>query len=128
MSVCGPDRPATAPGPAGYDAGDDASYDEGVLRISHTGAASLVLAGEIDEETYPALVSRLRELAAGAAEVHLDLSAVRYCDLAGLRAMIRLTDAGRRRVVLRGIPPHLDAVLGVLGWDRTPGLILRRAA
>ena len=46
MSVWGPDRPATAPGPAGYDAGDD----EGVLRISRTGAASLVLAGEIDEE------------------------------------------------------------------------------
>jgi anti-anti-sigma regulatory factor len=124
MSVCGPDRPATTPGPAGYEAGDD----EGVLRISRTGAARLVLAGEIDEETYPALVSRLRELAAGAAEVHLDLSAVRYCDLAGLRAMIRLTDAGRRRVVLDGMPPHLDAVLGVLGWDATPGLIVRRAA
>jgi anti-anti-sigma regulatory factor len=124
MSVCGPDRPATARGPAGYDA----SYDDGVLRISRTGAARLVLAGEIDEETYPALVSRLREVAAGAAEVHLDLSAVRYCDLAGLRAMIRLTDAGRRRVVLHGMPPHLDAVLSVLGWDGTPGLVVRRPA
>ncbi len=120
MSVRGPDRPATARGPAGYD--------DGVLRISRTGAARLVLAGEIDEETYPALVSHLREVAAGAAEVHLDLSAVRYCDLAGLRAMIRLTDAGRRRVVLHGMPPHLDAVLGVLGWDGTPGLIVRRPA
>ena len=124
MSVCGPDRPATAPSPAGYDA----SYDDGVLRISRTGRARLVLAGEIDEETYPALVSRLREVAAGAAEVHLDLSAVRYCDLAGLRAMIRLTDAGRRCVVLHGMPPHLDAVLGVLGWDGTPGLVVRRPA
>ncbi len=120
MSVCGPDRPATAPGPAGYD--------DGVLRISRTSTATLVLAGEIDEETYPALVRCLREVVAGAAEVHLDLSAVRYCDLAGLRAMIRLTDAGRRRVVLHGMPPHLDAVLGVLGWDGTPGLIVRRPA
>jgi anti-anti-sigma regulatory factor len=99
-----------------------------VLQISRTGDTRLVLAGEIDEETYPALVSRLGGVAAGAAEVHLDLSAVRYCDLAGLRAIIRLTDAGRRRVVLHGMPPHLADVLGVLGWDGTPGLIVRRPA
>ncbi|HTT51855.1 MAG TPA: STAS domain-containing protein [Streptosporangiaceae bacterium] len=116
MSVHGPYRPATAPGPA--------SNDDGVLRISRTRGPGLALAGEIDEETYPALVSSLNEVAAGAAEVHLDLSAVRYCDLAGLRAMIRLTDAGRRRVVLHGMPPQLAAVLGVLGWDITPGLVV----
>lgn len=120
MSVRGPRRPATAPGPA--------SYDDGVLRITHTGAGRLELAGEIDEETFPALVSHLGETAAGAAEVHVDLTRVRYCDLAGLRAVIRLTDAGRRRVVLHGIPPHLDAVLGVLGWDGTPGLVVLRPA
>lgn len=116
MSVCGPPGPATAPGPV--------SYDDGVLRISRPAGARLVLAGEIDEETYPALVSHLAEVAAGAAEVHLDVSAVRYCDLAGLRAMIRLTDAGRRRVLLHGIPAHLDEVLRVLGWDASPGLIM----
>jgi anti-anti-sigma regulatory factor len=118
MSGCGPDPPATAPGPA--------VYDDGVLRISRSGDTTLVLAGEIDEETYPALVSHLREVAVGAGEVHLDLSAVRYCDLSGLRAMIRLTDAGRRRVVLHGMPPHLDAVLSVLGWDSSRGLSVQR--
>ena len=56
--------------------------------------------------------------------MQLDLSAVQYCDLAGLRAMVRLTDAGRRRVLLRGMPPQLAAVLRVLGWDTTPGLVV----
>ena len=44
--------------------------------------------------------------------------------------MVRLTRAddlngdheSTRRVVLRGVAPHLRAVLGVLGWDRAPGL------
>ncbi len=116
MSVCGPRGPADSPGLV--------SYDDGVLRISRTAAGWLVLAGEIDDETYPALVSHLGLVAAGAAEVRLDVSAVRYCDLAGLRAMIRLTEAGRRRVTLHGIPAHLDDLLRVLGWDTTPGLIV----
>ena len=118
--MSGSRRPATAPGRV--------SYDDGVLRISRRAGARLVLAGEIDEETYPALVSSLGEVAAGAAEVHIDLSAVRYCDLAGLRAMIRLAGPGRRRVVLHGIPEQLDEVLRVLGWDGTPGLIVHRPA
>jgi hypothetical protein len=55
-----------------------------------------------------------------------------YCDVAGLRLMVRLTRAddlngdheSTRRVVLHGVASHLTAVLGVLGWDRTRGLVL----
>jgi anti-anti-sigma factor len=101
-------------------------YDDGALRISRTSDGRLVLAGEIDEETYPALVRCLSEAAVGAAELHLDLSAVRYCDLAGLRALIGLTDVGRRRVVLTGMPAQLDTVLTILGWDSVPGLSVQR--
>jgi hypothetical protein len=51
---------------------------------------------------------------------------------AGLRLMVRLTRAddlngdreSTRRVVLHGVASHLRAVLGVLGWSRTPGLAL----
>ena len=58
------------------------------------------------------------------------ISPVEYCDAARLRLMVRLTRAddlngdheSTRRVVLRGVAPHLRAVLGVLGWDRAPGL------
>ena len=103
-------------------------YDDGVLRITATPRPpGLAIAGEIDEDTYPALVAKLEELA-GTGEIHLNLADVQYCDLAGLRAMIRLAGAGRRgdsrQVVLHEVPPRLQTVLGILGWDSTPGLVI----
>ena len=103
-------------------------YDDGVLRITAIGnPPGLAIAGEIDEDTYPALLRKLEELA-GSDEIHLNLAGVEYCDLAGLRAIIRLAGAGRgtdsRRVVLHEIPPQLRTVLSVLGWDSTPGLLI----
>ena len=103
-------------------------YDDGVLRMTLVGSPPvLVISGEIDEDTYPALVQKLGELM-GPADIHLNLAGVQYCDLAGLRAMVLLTGAshgGRaRRVVLHEVPAHLQAVLGIVGWDSTPGLVL----
>jgi ABC-type transporter Mla MlaB component len=103
-------------------------YDDGVLRMTPVGNPPvLIIDGEIDEDTYAALVQKLGEFT-GPADIHLNLAGVRYCDLAGLRAMVLLTGAspgGRgRRVVLHEVPPHLRAVLGIVGWDSTPGLVL----
>jgi anti-anti-sigma factor len=103
-------------------------YDDGVLRITATpNPPGLTIAGEIDEDTYPALVAKLEELA-DAGEIHLNLAGVQFCDVAGLRAMIRLAGAGRRsdsrQVVLHEVPPQLHNVLGILGWDSTPGLVI----
>jgi anti-anti-sigma regulatory factor len=102
-------------------------HDDGVLRITRTAGPGLALAGEIDEDTYGALASALASAAHGAAELPLDLAAVHYCDLAGLRAMVALAST-RRRVVLRGLPPGLYTVLEVLGWDTAPGLIIEPPA
>lgn len=107
-------------------------YDDGVLRITRipgpgpgsggdTGRA-YALAGEIDESTVRGLAGKLAELAAGLGELHLDLAALDYSDLAGLRVIVQLAAAGRRRVVLHQVPPHLRAILGIVGWDTTPGL------
>lgn len=110
----------------------DGVYDDGVLRITATrNPPGLAIAGEIDEDTYPALVAKLEELA-GAGEIHLNLADVEYCDVAGLRAMIRLAGSGRRgdsrQVVLHEVPPRLKTVLGILGWDSTPGLVINQPA
>ena len=71
------------------------AYDNGVLRIAQAGSpARLAISGEIDEATYPALVTSLHELAEGQPEVQVDLGGVSYCDLAGLRAIVRLADDG----------------------------------
>lgn len=105
------------------------SVYDGVLQMTPVGASppGLAIAGEIDEDTYPALVAKLGELA-GAAEIHLYLAGVKYCDLAGLRAIIRLASAGcgshGGRLVLHDLPPHLRTVLGIVGWDSTPELKL----
>jgi ABC-type transporter Mla MlaB component len=110
-------------------------YDDGVLRISRIPdpglSASLVpgpgpgyaLAGEIDESAVRGLAGKLAELAASLDEIHLDLGALEYCDLAGLRVIVQLA-AGRRRVVLHRVPPHLRAVLAIVGWDTAPGVEL----
>lgn len=109
-----------------------AAYDDGVLRITRTGTPpGLALAGEIDESTYSPLVANLDELTQGRQEVHLDLAGIVYCDLAGLRAIVRLADPrdghlAARRVVLHNVPAQLQAVLEVIGWDSVPGLTLDR--
>ncbi len=105
-------------------------HDDGVLRITETRSPpGLAIAGEIDEGTYPALVGTLKELSGGAAgEIHFNLGDVDYCDLAGLRAIILLAgsdgDGRGRRLVLHNVPQQLRAVLRIVGWDATPGLVL----
>src|ERR1700722_17321324 len=49
-----------------------------------------------------------------------DLGALAYSALAGLRVIVQLA-AGRRRMVLHRVPPHLRAVLAIVGWDTAPG-------
>ena len=116
-------------------------YDDGVLRITRIPGpgpgpspvsgpgpspgpgpvSGYALAGEIDESTVCGLAAKLAELAANLDEVHLDLGDLAYSDLAGLRVIVQLA-AGRRRVVLHRVPPHLRAVLAIVGWDTAPGV------
>lgn len=62
--------------------------------------------------------------------IEVNLAGLEDCDLAGLRAIVGLTGmsghdhTGPRSVVLHGTPPHLTAVMRILGWDSTPGLTL----
>jgi anti-anti-sigma regulatory factor len=110
----------------------DTGSTDGNLRIARTGSPpGLVIAGDIDEFTYPTLAASLTWVADRGGEIHLDLAAVRYCDLAGLRALVRLS-AGRgdrpehdgRKLILHALPPHLKTVLEILGWDSMPGLVI----
>jgi hypothetical protein len=70
----------------------------------------------------------------GDGDIHLDLAVVQYCDLAGLRVLVRLSaghddwpDHLGRRVILHGLPAPLETVLQILGWDSMPGLVLAGA-
>ena len=89
----------------------------------------LAIAGDVDEDTYPALLEKLEELT-GRAEVHLYSADVEYCDLVG-QGHDPAGSRGRsghpiRRVVLHNVPPWLQAVLVIVGWDMTPGLVIEQ--
>jgi anti-anti-sigma factor len=102
---------------------------EGPLRITFAGASRLVLAGDIDQATTPALAAALSQALDGSGEIHLDLAGVEYCDLAGLRMLIGLTGSdgeGQQppRRVVHHLPAHLRNVIEILGWDTAPGLAI----
>ena len=88
---------------------------------------TLVLSGDIDEDTYPALIEALSRIPRDSAGLHVDLSAVTFCDLAGLRAIVRLAES-TTPVTLHDLPGTLLAVMKILGWDQQPGLVVRAAA
>jgi len=112
------------------------AYYDGVLRIICAGSPEIVrIAGEIDQAHHPGLVSTLKDLVDSEGDVHVNLAELAYCDLAGLRALLRLARTGRedqghdgRSLFLEDVPPHLVTVLRILGWDSIPGLIMTQLA
>ena len=102
------------------------------LRITEIGGPTrLRLAGEIDPATHARLRAALGAAdAAGGAQVVIDMAAVSYCDVAGLRAIVELArelagpDGQRAGCVSLTLSAYLRNVLRILGWDDTPGLRL----
>jgi anti-anti-sigma regulatory factor len=97
-----------------------------VLRMTPAdGVPGLVIAGEIDESTYRRLVRGLGALNPHG-DVHIDLSGVDFCDLAGLRAIVCVTEAddgsGPRHLTLHAVPDRIRRILEILGWDGMPGV------
>lgn len=102
--------------------------DNEALRVSSSGNPPwLVIAGEIDESSYRRLVRGLAALDSRG-DVHIDLSGVEFCDLAGLRAIVCVTEADAgdsvpRHLTLHAVPDRLSRILQILGWDDMPGVV-----
>jgi anti-anti-sigma regulatory factor len=110
---------------------DNSAAEDGALLVTRTcGPPGLAIAGEIDESNYADLIGAPAAIADWPdCEVHINLSGVTYCDLAGLRTIIRVATGrdravGLRRAVLHAVSPELTAVLRILGWDKIPGLAI----
>ena len=91
----------------------------------------LVLAGEIDVSSVPALAAVLPDATDAAGVLHVDLADVYFCDLAALRVIIGLDRSSdfpghcpARPVVLHHLPASLEKILRIIGWDTAPGLTI----
>lgn len=102
----------------------DSVYDDGLLRITRSGAGRARLAGEADHSNHRMidrlLTSVLDEALwsdAGPAAVTLDLSSLRFLDVAGAVTLMRAAERfpSTHRLVLLGVRPRVLRVLDRCG-------------
>lgn len=86
----------------------------------------LLVSGEIDTTNAETLGDTLAAELAGRDEVHLDLASVLFCDLGGVRAIVRAAQSAGdgHRVVVHGMPGHLRRALRVAGWSDLPSVVV----
>ncbi len=98
------------------------AVDDGTLPLATFSAAQepgvLLVAGELDMTTAPAFGRALRGRAAVSPEVQVDLAAVTFADVAGLRTVFEVAHelSSDSLVVLRRTPAGLRRILDLLGW------------
>lgn len=104
-------------------------YRHGLLRIVpafRDGERALRVVGTVDLRTTGALVDALEAALRWPGDVVVDMGALEFIDLAGLRALAhaaRRLPAGRRLRVVDLAPP-LCHVIGLAGFDRHPALVV----
>lgn len=102
-------------------------YADGHLVVTRThDPYGLRFAGEIDLSNSDAVAESMRLTLGETAHPHLDLSALSFCDISGIRALVDLAhslDDGRR-LLLHGLPRQLQKVMRVTGWSDLPTIAL----
>ncbi len=86
------------------------------LLISHSHGPNLSLVGSIDEANIDALGEAIENATGSHPAVTIDLSAVTFCSVAGLRMLVAAEAAGH--VTLRGIQPRLQRAMSAAGLVR----------
>ncbi|MER7541732.1 STAS domain-containing protein [Actinomadura sp.] len=108
---------------------DIVELDTALLNIAAaSGSPWLRMAGEIDVSNAPAVAAALRDARTRlAGDVHVDMAALAFMDVAGLRvftvAAREMHDLGRL-IVLHTVSPHIDRLFRLIGWHATPGLTI----
>ncbi|MEV7969675.1 STAS domain-containing protein [Sphaerisporangium sp. NPDC088356] len=106
----------------------DLESDGAILRIRRTAEPSgLRVEGEIDATTVNELSKALAAaIQAGDGDIRVNLGAVTFIDLAGLRVLAEAASglSGGRALVLSPLPGHVGHLIRLVGWDAVPGLRL----
>ncbi len=96
------------------------------LRItSISDPPGLAIAGDVDFRSlaeFTAAVTSAVDAYRG--DVHLDLSQLAFIEVSGMRVLAEISRQlaqQNRRLVLKGLAPHLRPVLRVVGWSQEPG-------
>ena len=106
---------------------DGIVYADKQLVIKRTSAPDgLRITGVIDLFNVDAFSRTINSSLAGEGDLHIDLSRLEFCDVSGIRALVSAAErvAGRRRLVLQGLPPQLRTAMTVVGWADLPGLVI----
>lgn len=107
------------------------TFDNGRLRIVRTAdPPGLAFYGDIDAASLDAVAESLASLGPGAGDVEIDLSGVLFCDLGGIRAIVRAAqDQGAGRTLrVRGMPAQLQRAMQLVEWATLPNLVLLPSA
>ena len=98
--------------------------DDGRVRVTSIESSPRLirLAGEVDASNSERLGEALAALAGAADDVEVDLSGILFCDLSGMRQLVRTAQSlgEGRRLVVRGIPEDLNRALRLVGWADLP--------
>ncbi|OPG02497.1 hypothetical protein B1L11_42365 [Microbispora sp. GKU 823] len=77
--------------------------------------SSVIIEGEVDVSNSAALATALAEARSEGSEITVDTAALRFIDLAGLRALLApASPAAGDAVRLRNVPPYLRRLLEML--------------
>ena len=113
---------------------DDADYDDALLRITRGRGGIARLAGEIDHsnrQQVRRVLEPMRDLtlraASGPVDLVLDLTSLRFCDVATAVSVVHAAEElpSSHRLVLAGVRPRIDRLLGRCGAARASQLDVR---
>jgi anti-anti-sigma factor len=104
---------------------DDVVYVDKQLVIQRT-SAGLRVSGVIDNYNVDSFSRSLNASLEGEGDLDVDLSELEFCDVSGIRALVRAAECldGQRRLVLHGLPQQLRTVMTLVGWTDMPGLVI----
>jgi anti-anti-sigma factor len=102
-------------------------YSDKHLVVSYTTApAGISFAGEIDVSNSQSVGRSIAGAVSPGGDLHIDVTHLLFCDVSGIRAFVSAAEAmpQGRRMLLHGMPPQLETVMRVVGWNQLPGLVV----
>lgn len=107
-------------------AGEGRAYADRQLLVTRTVAPyGLVFVGEIDVTNSNSVSETLAMSLSGDEALHVDVSGLIFCDIAGIRAFVDAAQGmNQGRLLMHGLPPLLRRVMNVTGWSDMPSMEL----